>query len=669
MNLRSLAIAALSAGVLSFSVTTAAQDLQDRQVRDAKRAAAATAQKNAKTGAAARLGASLSVLQNTTSQRAARVDVSRVLARKNPALRTSGGYVSISAYGDDLGALRARLVSKGLTGATLHPTAVTGRAPIAALTDMAATPGLKFLRPALAMARAGSVITQGDRSLRAAAARRESGVNGRGIRIGVMSDSYDCAPGAFVAGAPFTRAAQDIARGDLPRDVRVLKDLSDEPSTDCSDEGRAMLQLIHDVAPGSPLAFYTAFESQEDFAAGIRALAASGSRVIVDDILYFAEPMFEDGIVAQAVDDVHRDGVAYFSSAGNDARASYESRFRLSGEEGISGRRHDFASGRKVDGLQRATASAGSVTLLSLQWDQPSLSSNGKRGSASDVDVWFYDADGEPFEICTDDPDQLVCQIPGFDANVGGDAVETPVFVNLGDDDLEVQIGIELFEGPTPNYVKYAWFDLDAGVFTVDEYDTASGTVYGHANAAGAEAVGAAAWYQTAAWGSPLRPQCIPACLDSFSSAGGVPLLFGKNGRRLAVPEVRIKPGITGPDGGNTSFFFADLDFAVPGSREPDGFPNFFGTSASAPHVAAVAALLLDQRARDIQAHKRFIGPRELTPDAIYWVLRLTAADMKLRNFGGDIGPQRVDNAGGFDFDTGFGFVDAQRALRATKGF
>jgi len=669
MNLRSLAIAALSAGVLSFSVTTAAQDLQDRQVRDAKRAAAATAQKNAKTGAAARLGASLSVLQNTTSQRAARVDVSRVLARKNPALRTSGGYVSISAYGDDLGALRARLVSKGLTGATLHPTAVTGRAPIAALTDMAATPGLKFLRPALAMARAGSVITQGDRSLRAAAARRESGVNGRGIRIGVMSDSYDCAPGAFVAGAPFTRAAQDIARGDLPRDVRVLKDLSDEPSTDCSDEGRAMLQLIHDVAPGSPLAFYTAFESQEDFAAGIRALAASGSRVIVDDILYFAEPMFEDGIVAQAVDDVHRDGVAYFSSAGNDARASYESRFRLSGEEGISGRRHDFASGRKVDGLQRATASAGSVTLLSLQWDQPSLSSNGKRGSASDVDVWFYDADGEPFEICTDDPDQLVCQIPGFDANVGGDAVETPVFVNLGDDDLEVQIGIELFEGPTPNYVKYAWFDLDAGVFTVDEYDTASGTVYGHANAAGAEAVGAAAWYQTAAWGSPLRPQCVPACLDSFSSAGGVPLLFGKNGRRLAVPEVRIKPGITGPDGGNTSFFFADLDFAVPGSREPDGFPNFFGTSASAPHVAAVAALLLDQRARDIQAHKRFIGPRELTPDAIYWVLRLTAADMKLRNFGGDIGPQRVDNAGGFDFDTGFGFVDAQRALRATKGF
>jgi subtilisin family serine protease len=546
---------------------------------------------------------------------------------------------------------------------------VSGKAPVAALGDMAGTSGLKFLRPTLAMARAGAVLSQGDRSLRSNLARRESGVSGRGIRIGVLSDSYDCAPGAFEPGGPFTRAAQDKANGDLPRDVLVLKDLAAAPSDDCSDEGRAMMQLIHDVAPGAPLAFYTAFESQEDFAAGIRALAAAGSQVIVDDIIYFAEPMFEDGISAQAVDDVHADGGAYFSSAGNDARQSYESRFRLSTELGISGPRHDFAAGRGVDGLQTTTASAGSATLLSAQWDQPSLSANGRRGAQSDVDVWFYDLNGEPFEICTDDPAQVVCQIPGFDANIDGDAVETPIMVNFSDEDIEVQVGIELFEGPVPNYVKYVWFDLDAGVFTVDEYDTASGTVYGHANAAGAEAVGAAAWYQTEEWGSPLRPQCIPACLNSFSSAGGSPVFFGPNGRRLSTPVVRLKPGVTGPDGGNTSFFFFDLGFEVPGTSEPDGIPNFFGTSASAPHVAAVAALILDQRERDVASRKRFIGPRRLTPDLIYWAMRLTADDLKLRNFGGDIGPQRVDNANGFDFDTGFGFVDARRALRATRGF
>jgi len=658
MITKSSAIVAIAAVALTLSAGAIGANRQD----------ALAAQTAAKTGNGARLGASLAVLQNAAARRASG-DVTRRVTRKIPALRASDGYVSISAYGDDLAALRTQLISKGLKDANLHGTAVSGRAPIAALGDMAATSGLKFLRPTLAMANAGAVVTQGDRSLRADLARRESGVSGRGVRVGVLSDSYDCATGAFEPGAPFTRAAQDVANGDLPRDVHVLKDLAASPSDDCSDEGRAMMQLIHDVAPGAPLAFYTAFESQEDFAAGIRALAADGSKVIVDDIIYFAEPMFEDGIIAQTVDDVYRDGVAYFSSAGNDARQSYESRFRLSAELGLSGPRHDFASGRGVDGLQTATVSAGSVTLLSFQWDQPSLSANGRRGALSDVDVWFYDMNGDPIEICTDDPLQVVCQIPGFDANIGGDAVETPIMVNFSDEDIEVQIGVELFEGPAPNYIKYVWFDLDAGVFSVDEYDTASGTVYGHANAAGAEAVGAAAWYQTEEWGSPLRPQCFPACLNSFSSAGGTPVFFGPNGRRLATPEVRIKPGVTGPDGGNTSFFFFDLDFEIPGTTEPDGFPNFFGTSASAPHVAAVAALILDQRARDLAARKRFIGPRNLSPDAIYWALRLTADDMKLRNFGGDIGPQRVDNANGFDFDTGFGFVDAQRALRATRGF
>jgi subtilisin family serine protease len=659
MHMIKPAIAAVAAVAMLFSAGAIGAGRED----------AVAAKRAAKSGPGARLGASLAVLQKASARRSAERDVTRGVTNKLPALRASQGYVSVSAYGDDLASLRAQLEAKGLVNAVAHATAVSGKAPIAALGDMASTAGLKFLRPTLAMARKHPVISQGDRSLRADLARRESGVTGKGIRIGVLSDSYDCAPGAFEPGAPFTRAAEDKANGDLPADVIVLKDLAPAPTPDCSDEGRAMMQLIHDVAPGSPLAFYTAFESQEDFAAGILALASAGSKVIVDDIIYFAEPMFEDGIIAQAVDDVYADGVAYFSSAGNDARASYESRFRLSTEEGLSGLRHDFAAGRAVDGLQTATASAGSATLLSVQWDQPSLSSNGRRGAQSDVDVWFYDMNGEPIEICTDDPAQVVCQIPGFDANVGADAVETPILVNFSDADLEVQIGIELYDGPSPNYLKYVWFDLDAGVFTVDEYDTASGTVYGHANAAGAEAVGAAAWYQTEEWGSPLRPQCVPACLNSFSSAGGTPIFFGANGRRLSFPVVRLKPGVTGPDGGNTSFFLFDLGFEVPGTSEPDGLPNFFGTSASAPHVAAVAALMLDQRARDIATHKRFLGPRNLSPDLIYWALRLTADDMTLRNFGGDIGPQRVDNAKGFDFDTGFGFVDARRALRATRGF
>lgn len=106
-----------------------------------------------------------------------------------------------------------------------------------------------------------------------------------------------------------------------------------------------------------------------------------------------------------------------------------------------------------------------------------------------------------------------------------------------------------------------------------DESDTFSPTGYSHSNAAGAERVGAA-FYQD----SPRFGSC-PAQIEPFSSAGGAPILFDTAGNRPPEPGVRLKPGITAPDGTNTTFFGFDV--------EPDGFPNFFGTAAAAPHAAA----------------------------------------------------------------------------------
>ena len=62
---------------------------------------------------------------------------------------------------------------------------------------------------------------------------------------------------------------------------------------------------------------------------------------------------------------------------------------------------------------------------------------------------------------------------------------------------------------------------------------------------------------------------------------------FDANGNRLARPEIRRKPELSATDGGNTTFFVADT------IRDDDDFPNFFGTSAAAPHAAAIAALVL----------------------------------------------------------------------------
>ncbi len=619
---------------------------------------------DAKSGTGAKLGPHLAILQKAYGVQPLWHDGG--LRAKLPPLRMQDGYVRVSAYGDDVAALRTQLVAQGMLDAKLHDHAVTGRVPIAALGDIAAsTSGLRFIKPVLAATRAGLTTTQGDHSMRSDLARAQFGVDGTGVRVGVLSDSFDCAPGPFASGQNFTRAGQDAVNGDLPLGVRVLSDLHTVPDSECTDEGRAMMQIVHDVAPGASLSFNTAMISEEDFADGIVALANDGARVVVDDVEYFDEPMFEDGVVANAIDQVVARGVAYFSAAGNEGRQSYQSPFRTSGRKGLAGVRHNFDPGSGVSDLQRIVAPPGALSLLAVQWDQPSFSANGARGSQSDVDAIFYNMDGTPVAPCTDSPAQLVCQEPGIANNIGADAVELPVIVNLSNQDLQVQLGIELVSGPAPALVKYVWYDLGAAPLDVDAFDSADGTIVGHANAAGAEAVGSAAWYQTAAWGSPMRPQCVPACLDSFSSAGGTPILFDRGGRRLDTAQLRAKPGVIGPDAGNTSFFYFKLGFNVPGSSEDDMFPNFSGTSAAAPHVAAIAALLLDRRARDLAAHKQVPAPRTLSPAAIYNTLRRTASDMRLRNLGGHLGPQPVNATDGFDYDGGYGLVNAAAALRS----
>jgi hypothetical protein len=91
----------------------------------------------------------------------------------------------------------------------------------------------------------------------------------------------------------------------------------------------------------------------------ILALQAAGSTVIVDDILWPNEPMFQDGIIAQAVDQVvNNNGVTYVSAAGNAGVVSYQSAFNAGTTPivynigGTSEVAHQFAAG---DATQRVT--------------------------------------------------------------------------------------------------------------------------------------------------------------------------------------------------------------------------------------------------------------------------------------------------------------------------
>ncbi len=517
---------------------------------------------------------------------------------------------------DDASALLVDLETLGLQKGATYGRMISGQFPIDAIDKLESLSSLRFVRPAYVTTHAGLVDSQGDIALRADIARAIFGLDGSGVTIGTLSDSFDDLGGA----------ADDVASGDLPAGINVLTDLGQGGS----DEGRAMMQLIHDVAPGVDQAFTTAFNGQAAFAQGILDLAAAGADVIVDDVIYFAEAMFQDDNVAQVVDQVKAAEVAYFSSAGNSDRKSYESTFTPGPSFAPSefstitdfdemaptfqgGTAHDFGGG---DAFQSITISEGSGFTISFQWDEPFFSISGAPGTSNEVDIYILN-----------NPPSSVIGGSAF-SNFGGDAVEIFEFTNFeGSGRTEFNIMIvnnTNVAGQAPGFIKYVRFDQ--GSVTINEFDTASSTLYGHANAAGAEAVGASAYFRTPEFGVD------PPLLNSSSAAGSTQVFFDTQGTRFANPEIRNKPEIVAADGGNTTFFGSDF--------EADGFPNFFGTSAAAPHAAAVAALLLQ-------------ADGSLTPEDIYSTLESTAIDM---------------NDPGFDFDTGFGLIQADDALATVAG-
>lgn len=456
---------------------------------------------------------------------------------------------------------------------------------------------INYVRPVFPpISNAGVAYSEGDSAQTSDLAREGFHVSGNGVKVGVISDSYNTLIG--------NNAQIDVLNDDLPgtgnavhpNPVQVIKDY---PYGIRTDEGRAMLQIVHDVAPNADLAFRTGFISAGDFAQGIRDLQQNGCDVIVDDVTYITEPFFQDGIVADAVDEVKADGVSYFSSAGNYGNKSYQSVFSgAPAPFGLSGSAHDFGGG---DVYQSLTLPPGSYTVV-LQWAD-SIYSLGQTqtGTKNDMDIFIADASGTT--------------LFGFNRNnIGGDPIEVLPFTVTGGTAAANLIVVKS-AGPDNVYFKYVIF---RGEGTINEYNTGTSTIVGQANAAGAMAVGAVLYSNTPPFG------VNPPTIASFSSVGGTPV----NG------VTRDKPDFAAPNGGNTTVYLGGVNI------DGDPFPNFFGTSAAAPHAAGVAALLID-------AKKKFYN-EVLSPDEVKTLLKSTALDMDVP---------------GFDYHTGSGFIQAMAAM------
>lgn len=408
----------------------------------------------------------------------------------------------------------------------------------------------------------GKTASQGIVTHRAKEVSDILGITGAGVKIGVLSDSVDHLDALK-------------ASGDLPSNTVALPGQSGNPG---SSEGTAMMEILHDVAPGADLLFATAFNGVAGFANNIRALAAAGAQIIVDDVSYLNEGVFQDGPIARAVNDVTAQGVLYFAAAGNENNLYF----------GTSGTwEGDFSPAFQVTGLGAIHGWGDDIANMILV------------APAFPVILQWADRLGH----ATNDYDLYVFDSAGF-------LIDASVSVQDGDDDPIEAVGPS---AAGSQLVIAKWSGDDVALFLQAPRGTlnyrTSGATYGHSAAENTVGVGAVYWNSARRGAAPFVGG-FTNYAEPFSSDGPRRIFFHPDGSPV-VP-------------GATDFRFAAGTFQTlwkPDIAAADGvstltprFSPFFGTSAAAPHVAGIAALVKSARP-------------DLTAAEILTILKTTAID------------------------------------------
>ena len=282
------------------------------------------------------------------------------------------------------------------------------------LEALASLDGVRTIREVIPpVVNSGSVNTEGDGILKAANIRQIYGNRyaGAGMKIGIISNGVD-------------HIAESQARGDLPMDVAVLS------NNVGGDEGTAMLEIVHDMAPDAKLYLHDYGGNTIGFNAAIDELIAANCTVICDDIRWLNEPHFQDGYVADHVKKVTADKpILYISSAGNAAQSHYYGLFSsLNGTP-----YHDFSGGTDASHPRLyVDIPAYSTVIVVLQWDDvvsPSwFGPYPLQIEANDYDLYLSDRDGQ-------NPAQTIGDL-GFSENLQGSSSPFPyesiIYTNPG---------------------------------------------------------------------------------------------------------------------------------------------------------------------------------------------------------------------------------------------
>jgi subtilisin family serine protease len=435
---------------------------------------------------------------------------------------------------------------------------VQGRIDPAGLARIAALRFVAAIRPVdRVRTRVGSAASEGDGASGADLVRQE-GLDGSGVAVGVISDGIDSLAAAQASG--------NLGAVMMPADARCRRG--------AGDEGTALLEIVHDLAPGAPLLFSGPSTSLE-FIQSVQCLVEAGARVIVDDLGFLGEPYFEDGPVASAVRQAVEMGVSYHSSAGNEAEQHLEQMYRPSPTTAY----HDFLGGPVDNGDDMWIPAYGIVECF-LQWD------DAFGHSANDYDLYLLDDNQNVIDESTDL--QLGSQDP----------IEAVGAYNPASFPRRLHIAIKKVAGSARTLKMFCYGGDD------QQYVTPSGSIFGH----------------------PAVPEVVAVAaidvqdpglddVETYSSRGPTTIVF-------PASSVRAKPDIAAFDGVSIS--------NAGGFPECPPFCRFFGTSAAAPHSAAVAALLLQKNPL-------------LTPQDIRRVLTASAADIDAPGLDPAAGAGRLD--------------------------
>jgi subtilisin family serine protease len=295
-------------------------------------------------------------------------------------------------------------------------------------------------------------------------------------------------------------------------------------------------------------------------------------------VFYFAEPYFQDSIVTVGISDVVRTGALYFTSAGNsnvivggnniasNEAPAYRPMACRTGVPAYEGSCHDFNPGAGTQNSLDFTLLNTAVVRIVLQYAEPWY------GLATDLDMYLINNSGtliafsENTNLSTEQPFEFI----GYQNTTG--STQT----------LHLAVGRYTGTGgggtATPRLKVVLLTNCDCGIASMSPATGTNGdivgpTLLGHSASHDAFSVAAA----------PYNDDTTP---ETYSSRGPAGHYFGPVVNTVpatAIPtEIIHQPDFTATDGGCNTFF----------GGFSSGCFRFYGTSAAAPHAAAVAALL-----------------------------------------------------------------------------